>query len=99
MVNKIDFKAKKLTSNAGIFLLLENAKNSGIFELIEKDLVFDNESTNKIRLIDCFDEKYIQIDTFGSKERKYNNKVSQSIRINKEVATQLSRIINDNFDL
>ena len=48
MVNKIDFKAKNLTSNAGIFLLLENAKNNGIFELIEKDLVFDNESTNKI---------------------------------------------------
>jgi len=50
MVNKIDFKAKNLTSNAGIFLLLENAKNNGIFELIEKDLVFDNESTNKIKM-------------------------------------------------
>lgn len=50
MVNKIDFKAKNLTSNAGIFLLLENAKNNGIFELIEKDLVFNNESTNKIKM-------------------------------------------------
>jgi len=48
MVNKIDFKAKNLTSNARIFLLLENAKNNGIFELIEKALVFENESTNKI---------------------------------------------------
>lgn len=48
MVNKIDFKAKNLTSNAGIFLLLESAKNNGIFDLIENDLVFDNESTNKI---------------------------------------------------
>ena len=48
MVNKIDFKAKNLTSNAGIFLLLENTKNNGVFELIEKDLVFDNGSTNKI---------------------------------------------------
>ncbi|HGU6815066.1 hypothetical protein ACYA43_00005, partial [Klebsiella pneumoniae] len=26
MINKIDFKAKNLTSNAGLFLLLENAK-------------------------------------------------------------------------
>jgi len=26
MVNKIDFNAKNLTSNAGIFLLLENDK-------------------------------------------------------------------------
>jgi len=50
MVNKIDFNAKNLTSNAGIFLLLENAKNNGIFELIEKDLMFDNESTNKIKM-------------------------------------------------
>ena len=50
MVNKIDFKAKNLTSNARIFLLIEHAKNNGIFELIEKTLVFDNESTNKIKM-------------------------------------------------
>ena len=50
MVNKIDFKAKNLTSNAGLFLLLENAKSNGIFELIENNLVFDNESTNKIKM-------------------------------------------------
>ena len=50
MINKIDFVAKNLTSNAGIFLLLENAKANGIFELIDTDLVFDNESTNKIKM-------------------------------------------------
>ncbi len=50
MINKIDFNAKNLTSNAGLFLLLENAKSNRIFELIEKDLVFDNESTNKIKM-------------------------------------------------
>ena len=38
MINKIDFNAKNLTSNTGIFLLLENAKNNGIFELIEINL-------------------------------------------------------------
>ena len=27
MINKIDFNAKNLTSNAGLFLLLENAKS------------------------------------------------------------------------
>ena len=26
MINKLDFKAKNLTSNAGLFLLLENEK-------------------------------------------------------------------------
>lgn len=50
MINKIDFKAKNLTSNAGIILLFEHAKNEGIFDIIEKDLVFDNESTNKIKM-------------------------------------------------
>ena len=50
VINKIDFAAKNLTSNAGLFLLLENAKNNGIFELIDADLVFDNESTNKIKM-------------------------------------------------
>ncbi len=49
MINKIDFKAKNLTSNAGLFLLLENAKSNGIFDFIENDLVFDNDSTNKIK--------------------------------------------------
>ena len=50
MINKIDFVAKNLTSNAGIFLLFENAKTNGVFELIDTDLVFDNESTNKIKM-------------------------------------------------
>ena len=49
MINKTDFTAKNLRSNAGLFLLLENAKNNGIFEMINTDLVFDNESTNKIK--------------------------------------------------
>jgi len=50
LINKIDFAAKNLTSNAGLFLLLENAKNNGIFELIDNDLVFDNELINKIKM-------------------------------------------------
>lgn len=33
MINKIDFTAKNLTSNAGLFLLLENAKSNEIFDL------------------------------------------------------------------
>jgi hypothetical protein len=50
VIHKIDFTAKNLTSNAGLYLLLENAKTNGIFELIDNDLVFDNESTNKIKM-------------------------------------------------
>lgn len=50
MINKIDSNAKNLTSDAELFLILENAKSNGIFELIENDLVFDNDSTNKIKM-------------------------------------------------
>jgi hypothetical protein len=50
MINKINFAATNLTSNAGLFLLLENAKDNGIFEIIDTDLVFENESTNKIKM-------------------------------------------------
>jgi len=38
MVNKIDFNAKNLTSNAGIFLLLENAKTMESLNSLKKTL-------------------------------------------------------------
>jgi len=50
VINKIEFSAKNLTSNAGLFLLLEHANKNGIFDLIDHDLVFDNASTNKIKM-------------------------------------------------
>ena len=50
VINKIDFVARNHTSNVGLFILFENAKANGIFELIDTDLVFDNESTNKIKM-------------------------------------------------
>ena len=50
MINKIEFKAKNLTSNAGLFLMLENTKNNGIFEMIENDLTFESASVNKIKM-------------------------------------------------
>ena len=50
MINKIEFSAKNLTSNAGLFLLLEHANKAGVFDLIDNYLVFDNTSTNKIKM-------------------------------------------------
>lgn len=50
MINKIEFTAKNLTSNAGLFLLLEHANENGIFDLIDYDLVFDNAPTNRIKM-------------------------------------------------
>ena len=50
MINKIEFSARNLTSNAGLLLLLEHASKNGIFDLIDHDLVFENVSTNKIKM-------------------------------------------------
>jgi hypothetical protein len=50
VINRIEFSAKNLTSNAGLFLLLEHANKNGIFDLIDHDLVFENASTNKIKM-------------------------------------------------
>jgi hypothetical protein len=50
VIHKIEFSARNLTSNAGLFLLLEHASNHGIFDLIDHDLVFENASTNKIKM-------------------------------------------------
>ena len=70
MISKINFNAKNLTSNAGLYLLIENAKSNGIFDLIENDLVFDQNSINKTNrhflaetatlpfFVGCFDESY-----------------------------------------
>jgi hypothetical protein len=50
VIHKIVFAARNLTSNAGLFLLLENAMANGIFNLINTVLVFDRPSTNKIKM-------------------------------------------------
>ncbi len=50
VINKIEFSARNLTSNAGLLLLLEHASKNGVFDLIDHDLVFENASTNKIKM-------------------------------------------------
>jgi len=50
MINKIEFSARNLTSNAGLFLLLAHTNKKGVFDLIDQNLVFENESTNKIKM-------------------------------------------------
>jgi hypothetical protein len=50
VINRIEFSARNLTSNAGLLLLFEHARRNGIFDLIDHDLVFENQSTNKIKM-------------------------------------------------
>lgn len=40
---------------------------------------------------------YLQLETFGSKERQIPGKVSQSIQLNETAAAQLKRIIDQTF--
>ena len=50
VIHRIEFSAKNLTSNAGLFLLLEHARRNGISDLIDHDLVFETQSTNRIKM-------------------------------------------------
>jgi hypothetical protein len=66
VISKIEFSVRNLTSNAGLFLLLEHTGKNGIFYLIDHDLVFENASTNKIKMnhiktLICGSFKRIQI--------------------------------------
>jgi hypothetical protein len=50
VINKIEFSARNLTSNAGLLLLLEHTSKNGIFNLNDHELVFENASTNKTKM-------------------------------------------------
>ena len=50
MIDRIEFTAHHLTSNAGLLLLLENTRKNGIFDWIDKELVFGNRSTDQIKM-------------------------------------------------
>jgi hypothetical protein len=71
LINKIEFSARNLTSNAGLFLLLEHANKNGIFDLIDHDLVFVNASTNKIKMnhIKTIPKKSLQMPQFVKVDR------------------------------
>lgn len=57
--------------------------------------VTETEATYQI--INGLEERYIQIDTYGSKNRKHPGIASQSIRMNKEIALQVKEIIERTF--
>jgi hypothetical protein len=51
----------------------------------------------------CFFEinnmKYLQIDTYGSSDREFKDKISQSIQIDKEMAEKLINILKKGFGI
>jgi len=50
MIDRIEFTARHLTSNAGLLLLLENTRKNGIFKWIDQELVFGNRSTEQVKM-------------------------------------------------
>jgi len=50
LIDKIEFTAKNLISNAGVLLLLNYTEEPRIFQAIDEMLVFDNEITEEIKM-------------------------------------------------
>jgi hypothetical protein len=44
-------------------------------------------------------KRYLQLSTYGSDQRKYPGKVSQTIQLDRKAAQELSRLIGRSFDL
>ncbi len=52
----------------------------------------------KLRLVQCGDERFLQIDTYGSKNREIPGKISQSLRLTKAAFDQLVQAGAKHFD-
>ncbi|WP_310467692.1 hypothetical protein [Sphingomonas sp.] len=55
------------------------------------------ESDATVALIDFNGEKFVQLDSVGSKDRKFVGKRSQSMRLSKDAFDQLVRLGNKHF--
>lgn len=50
MINNIEFTANNLTANAGVLPLLKYTEGENIFQEINENLIFENNSTEKIKM-------------------------------------------------
>ncbi len=94
MINKIDFKAKNLTSNAGLFLLLENAKSNGIFQLIENDLVFDYESCRGEAYMVRYADDFICCFQYKDEAERFYQELQERLqKFNLSISAEKSKIL------
>jgi len=56
-----------------------------------------SECSGTIRAIVVDGEKFIQIDTYGSKDREFQNKLSQSLRLTEGAFNQLLKLGEEHF--
>jgi hypothetical protein len=80
MIDKVEFTAKNLTSNAGVLLLLNYTEEQRIFQELNEILVFDNKSTEFFRMNSGYESEEIVevIEEAGYhyvvKAKEYSNK-------------------------
>jgi hypothetical protein len=68
------------------------------FEIDDLQNVRPHEEVDAIvRLIECDGEKLVQIDTYGRASREQPNKLSQTIRLNKEAFEKLMKLGASHF--
>lgn len=56
-----------------------------------------SECSGVIRAVEVAGEKYLQIDTYGSKNREFQNKLSQSLRLTESAYNQLVKLGEGHF--
>ena len=56
-----------------------------------------SECSGVIRAIEVDGVKFIQIDTYGSKDREFQNKLSQSLRLTEGAFNQLKKLGEEHF--
>jgi hypothetical protein len=55
------------------------------------------ECEGTIRAIEVDGQKFIQIDSYGSKDREFRNKLSQSLRLTETAFNQLKKLGEEHF--
>ena len=55
------------------------------------------ECEGTIRAIEVDGEKFVQIDTYGSKDREFRNKLSQSLRLTEAAFKQIKKLGEEHF--
>jgi hypothetical protein len=71
------------------FIRIEKERNSVHKEVDTTYTSFTNNSG----------EKYFQIDTYGSSDRQFKGKISQSIQLNKRAAQELITVLKNEFKI
>ena len=75
--------------------------NSSKFNRIEKDRnsIHKEVETTYTSFINDSGDKYFQLDTYGSSDRQFHGKISQSIQLNKKGAQELITILKSEFNI